>query len=693
MRRSAATERRGREPAATRSDGRRRGPSPGTRRRRLAAALLAALTAGALVTAPEEVAAVASPDLGGSASYPVLASISVTNTGLTQVFGDLGVSPGDSVSGFPPGSVAGTIHKGDSAAANAMADAVAVRTAIAAMPRTATIGPNLGGTTLSPGVYETATAAFSLDGTLTLDAQTDPDAIFVLRATSLDAARISNIALVNGAQEDNVYWQLSGTASMGMWATFRGNVLANGNISVDPGANVYGRLFSLGGTVALQGTSQIPATLIMLPNDRPTTTTLTSSPNPSHTGKVVTFTAIVQAQSGSIPPSGEVAFKENGVVLGRVRMSDGRPAKFTTSRLAAGQHQITAVYLGGVTFDNEAPVYFAPSTSQPVVQSMTTTGLWSDSATPAVASQNDPNAVVVGVKFRTTQDGMITGIRFYKGPQNTGTHTGSLWTADGQRLASVTFSGETASGWQAMSFSDPVAVSAGTTYVASYHTTSGYYSVDRDYFTSQYVNGPLIGLASGASGGNGVYAYSATDTFPGDSVRASNYWVDVMFNPASTLWPDTVTPATVTQADSQAVALGVKFRTTQDGLVTGIRFYKGPQNTGTHTGRLSTATGGDLATVTFTGETASGWQTMSFPEPVAVSAGTTYVASYHTTSGYYSVDRDYFTSQYVNGPLIGLAGAASGGNGVYTYSATDIFPSNSFRASNYWVSPVLEFGS
>ncbi|WP_169982233.1 DUF4082 domain-containing protein [Microbispora sp. H10836] len=689
MNRTAGTDRRGREPAAAGTHPRRRDRSRHTRRHRLAAALAAALAAGGLLVVPGKADA-ATPNLGNSATYAVLASVSVTNTDLTQVTGNLGVSPGNSVSGFPPGTVNGTIHAGDSAAASAMSDAVAARDAITGMSRTALIGPNLGGTTLGPGVYDSTTGAYSLDGTLTLDAQTNPDAIFVLRASSLSAARVSNIALVNGAQEDNVYWQFTGTASLGMWATFRGNVLANGNVSVGPGANVFGRMFSLGGTVAIQGTSQIPATLIMLPNNPPTTTTLTASPNPAHTGKVVTFTANVQAQSGSVVPAGEVAFKDNGVLLGKARQSNGQPAVFTTSRLAARQHQITAVYLGGDTFDNEALIHFAPSTSQPVVQTVTTTALWSDSATPAVASQNDSNPVVLGVKFRSSQDGMITGIRFYKGPQNTGTHTGSLWTADGQRLATVIFTGETASGWQAMSFPDPVAISAGTTYVASYHTTSGYYSVDRDYFNSQYVNSPLVGLASAASGGNGVYTYSATDTFPTSSYRASNYWVDVMFNPASTLWPDTTTPGGVTQSDSQAVSLGVKFRTTQDGVITGIRFYKGPQNTGTHTGSLWTATGGPLASATFTGETASGWQTVLFPTPVAVSAGTTYVASYHTTSGYYSADRNYFNSQYVNNPLIGLADAASGGNGVYTYSATDIFPSNTYHASNYWVEPILE---
>ena len=100
------------------------------------------------------------------------------------------------------------------------------------------------------------------------------------------------------------------------------------------------------------------------------------------------------------------------------------------------------------------------------------------SDTPAAVTVDDPNSVELGVKFQASQDGTITGIRFYKGPQNTGTHVADLWTASGTLLASVTFTNESASGWQQVNFSNPVAITAGTTYVASYHT-SGDYSADR----------------------------------------------------------------------------------------------------------------------------------------------------------------------------------------------------------------------
>ncbi|GIH47972.1 DUF4082 domain-containing protein [Microbispora rosea] len=520
---------RGREPALRKAAGGRRLGFGATVRRRLSATLTALLTVIALgVAIPGGASAAPSLTIGDGDTYAVLAGTSVTNTNLTSITGDLGVSPGTTVTGFPPGTVSGSIRTG-AAAAGAKADVVGAYNAIAAMSSTATIPTALGGTTRTPGVYDSSGGPFTINGTLTLDAQADPDALFVFRGSTLTAGGVSNIALINGAQEDNVYWELTGTVSLGTFCTFRGNVLASGAVSVSSGAAVYGRLFSLNNTIGLQGTTSLPATRVTVPNNPPTTTTLTSSLNPSDTGDAVTFTANVQAQSGSIVPAGYVAFKDGTTVIGTDYHDDGHPARLTTSSLAAGQHRITAVYLGGDTFDGEQVIHFAPSTSPELVQSVSSVSLWSDSATPDQASRNDPQAVVLGVKFQPAVDGVITGVRFYKGPQNTGTHTGSLWTADGQKLATVTFTNETATGWQRMDFPNPVAISSGTTYIASYHTTSGFYAMDRPYFTTQYTNGPLTAPADGASGGNGVYAYSATDTFPSSTFRSSNYWVDVVF--------------------------------------------------------------------------------------------------------------------------------------------------------------------
>src|SRR5262249_12682075 len=149
---------------------------------------------------------------------------------------------------------------------------------------------------------------------------------------------------------------------------------------------------------------------------------------------------------------------------------------------------------------------------------------------------------------------------------------------------------------------------------------------------------PLHALSDGAAGGNGVYAYSSTPVYPSNSYQASNYYVDVMFAAAPsgsssssvTLWNSSATPAVISQPGPDPVELGFKFQSDVSGAITGIRFYKGPQNTGTHTVSLYTTGGTLLARAVSSGESASGWQQVNFASPVNISAGVTYVASYHT---------------------------------------------------------------
>jgi hypothetical protein len=161
--------------------------------------------------------------------------------------------------------------------------------------------------------------------------------------------------------------------------------------------------------------------------------------------------------------------------------------------------------------------------------------IWSASSAPANPSINDGAAVELGVKFQAQKAGWITGIRFYKGAQNTGTHVGNLWTAAGAKLGTATFQNETASGWQTARFASPIQIQANTTYVASYHAPNGRYAADADYFASQGVtSSPLKALSSPESGGNGVYAYGATSRFPGSTWRGTNYWVDVMYTDSLT---------------------------------------------------------------------------------------------------------------------------------------------------------------
>ncbi|MGH9890634.1 MAG: N,N-dimethylformamidase beta subunit family domain-containing protein, partial [bacterium] len=171
---------------------------------------------------------------------------------------------------------------------------------------------------------------------------------------------------------------------------------------------------------------------------------------------------------------------------------------------------------------------------------------WSPSTVPGTTANPDPNSVELGVKFRPAVNGFVNSIRFYKGSTNTGTHTGTLWTATGQQLATATFTNETGTGWQEVSFATPVSVLANTVYVASYHAPNGNYAVDRFYFaTSGFDSGPLHFLKDGESGGNGVFVYSAATAFPTNSFEATNYWVDVVF---ATTFSDTTPPSVVARS-------------------------------------------------------------------------------------------------------------------------------------------------
>ena len=160
--------------------------------------------------------------------------------------------------------------------------------------------------------------------------------------------------------------------------------------------------------------------------------------------------------------------------------------------------------------------------------------IWNDATVPALQSDSDAAAVEVGVKFQSSVDGYITALRFFKGSANTGTHIGHLWTRTGTLVATVTFQNESASGWQQQRLATPVPVTAGTTYVASYHTDVGRYSADTGYFAGRSItNGPLRALADGDDGPNGVYQYGPSG-FPTDTFGSTNYWVDVVLDQTAT---------------------------------------------------------------------------------------------------------------------------------------------------------------
>jgi hypothetical protein len=197
-----------------------------------------------------------------------------------------------------------------------------------------------------------------------------------------------------------------------------------------------------------------------------------------------------------------------------------------------------------------------------------------------------------------------------------------------------------------------------------------------------------------------VYAYGGAPQFPSQTSNNSNYWVDVAFSttaggspppPVSgtSFWSSSTVPANQWQNDSSPVTLGVKFRSDVSGSITGVRFYKGFGNNGTHTGMLYSSTGALLAQASFTGETASGWQQVNFSSPVAISANTTYVIAFFTPSGY-ADDQAYFAATGAdNAPLHALKSGVDGLNGVYAYGGAPQFPTQTWNNSNYWVDVVF----
>jgi hypothetical protein len=342
--------------------------------------------------------------------------------------------------------------------------------------------------------------------------------------------------------------------------------------------------------------------------------------------------------------------------------------------------------LGGILVLLASSFLLAQSAKSVPLAGVPVLSLFGAGDTPASVNWDDPHPAEVGVKFQSTALGKVIGIRFYKGPSNTGPHVGSLWSAQGVLLGQATFTDETTSGWQEVDLDKPVLLTPGALYIASYHT-NGFYAATNGYFSSAHINGPLSAPANGGNaGGNGVYSYGPENSFPSAVFFATNYWVDIAFVlSTASLFDPSDSPANVTWDDPLPAELGVRFQSSVPGFVTGVRFYKGPQNTGTHVGNLWSSDGTLLATATFTGETDSGWQTAAFTNPVPITDGTIYVISYHT-SGFYSADLGYLTSDHSNGPLLA---PADGGNGVYARGATSSFPSATFGATNYWVDLIF----
>jgi hypothetical protein len=191
--------------------------------------------------------------LGTSANFAVLGGSAVTNTGTSAIVGNVGVAPGTSISGFPPGVVTGgTIHNNDSVAIAAQADlATAYGNAAGQMLTQDLTGQNLGSLVLAAGVYHFATSA-QLTGTLTLNGSGNPNSVFVFQiGTTLTTASASMVVVENGAQAANIFWQVGSSATLGTSSTFIGNILALTSITTTTSVTMAGRLLAINGAVTM----------------------------------------------------------------------------------------------------------------------------------------------------------------------------------------------------------------------------------------------------------------------------------------------------------------------------------------------------------------------------------------------------------------------------------------------------------
>jgi len=548
--------------------------------------------------------------------------------------------------------------------------------------------------------------------------------------------------------------------------------------------NITSSVVSASSLANISGTMGVQASASLAVNPSLSLASISISPTVTNGGVQLTGTVTLTSPAPSggavVPLSGTndtVAFPDASTTV-QAGATSASFSVYTNQATSASAVTFTGTYNGTQsTVLVVNPVGVSPLTIFP------------DFITPDSDSTNLPtSAGEYGVRFYSYTDGYILGVRFYKGTLSTGTHVGNLWSASGQLLATATFTGETASGWQQVYFSSPVHVTANTNYIASYYNPAGEYSATSGYFSlgAGIDSSPLEIPADSTNTPNGVYAYGATSSFPSNTLNSTNYWVDVIFDPTPTsvtvattgltdgfqtgfydqtvgaaggqqpyawtvvsgslpagltlspsgllsgtitasgsfnftvqvtdsespahtaranlglyvapsdscpctVFPDFITPSQPDSGQNTPGEFGVRFTADADGYVTGIRFYKGSGNTGTHVGNLWTNSGQLMGSVTFTNETASGWQVASFSNPIHITANTMYVASYYSPNGDISATANYYSvgASIDSAPLYVPANGTNTPNGVYLYGASSAFPTNTNQSTNYWADLVF----
>ncbi len=260
--------------------------------------LLASLAFAVLLFCGAPALAATAPPLGTAQSFAVLGGSTVTNTGSSVVTGDLGVWPGLAITGFPPGTVSGTTHAGDAVALQAQSDLVTAYKNLAGQACDSNLtGQDLGGMTLTPGTYCFSTSA-QLTGTLTLNAQGNPNAVFVFQiGSTLTTASSSSVLLTNPGQSCKVFWQVGSSATLGTGTAFAGNILALTSITLNTGANMTGRALAQNGAVTLDTNNvNVSVCATSCPPITVSPATLPSGGQPS-----VPYTATFTATGGTAP--------------------------------------------------------------------------------------------------------------------------------------------------------------------------------------------------------------------------------------------------------------------------------------------------------------------------------------------------------------------------------------------------------
>ncbi len=355
---------------------------------------------------------------------------------------------------------------------------------------------------------------------------------------------------------------------------------------------------------------------------------------------------------------------------------------------------------------------------------------------------NDTRPITVGVKFKSSKDGYISGVRFFRDKASNRAYSVALWTAEGQLLAEGNFiPGEgisPAKTWIEIPFTKnrgttktEVRISANTTYIASYYCLSGGYVAKNEGLENDIVGNTLSGSITALGGlnnnGNGVFKYATPNPtsprvllneFPNESFRNTNYYVDVLYSEKPTLTSNIFgdyIPQEQESPDRNPVTVGVKFKSSIDGFISGVRFYRDKPSSRAYSVALWTLDGQLLARGAFGpgegGLPGKSWFEVPFTTndrtgtkvTVPIKANTTYIASYYCLSGGYvakngGLDNDISNPNSFGGVITALGGLTNQGNGVYKYatpnntipvSFLEEFPNQTYLNTNYYVDVIF----